>query len=344
MTQDKEQAPSMTWGLTWLITILFFTAGVLSPDVSAGPLYRWVDEKGVTHVTDSPPERPAGQEQVTEITPEAAGRPRGNADASHSKEFVARSSQWLKDPSLISDTVITIRPVKDKTYWLAMQNRGNRRGDGDGLGHSVFMMCVLHHFATSRGYNGWREAVGDAVNSGSAKKEKNEFFFTLMPSGPEKHAGIKETCRKFIRPQYLWDDVEVTVDTNKPVCRKLVRILADGELNARKKAYDKNNRSNIFEFSVDVDGDGRKDRITETITGERTHLSVKLATGKGYTLDEDGYVSLVNLNGKEHALVNYVKWDRDRKRGHTTGRRLYELTKDRAKLVCDREDLKELLQ
>ena len=124
MTPDKQKAPSMTWGLTWLIPILFFTAGVLCPDVSAGPLYRWVDEKGVTHVTDSPPESPAGQEQVTEITPEAAGRPRGNVDASYSKEFVARSSQWLKDPSLISDTVITIRPVKDKTYWLAMQNRG----------------------------------------------------------------------------------------------------------------------------------------------------------------------------------------------------------------------------
>jgi hypothetical protein len=327
-----------------LMLMLFFAAGALCPDGFAGPLYRWVDEKGVTHVTDNPPERPAGQEPVAEIAPGAQGGSSGDAAASPSKEFVARSGQWLKDPSLLSDTVITIRPVKEKTYRLEMNIRRGRHGDGDGTGQSIFMMCVLQHFAASKGYNGWREATGEVANRGSAHREKNEFLFTLVPRSPGKSDNIKDTCRKVIRPQFLWGDAEVTIDTGKPVCRKLVRIMADGELNMRKKTYDKNNRSNIFEFSVDVDGDGRKDRITETITGDRTHLSVRLATGRTYSLDESGYVSLVNLNGREHALVSYVEWEPGRKRGHTTGRRLHELTKDGPKLVCDREDLKELLQ
>jgi hypothetical protein len=339
MTQDKEQAPSMTRGLAWLSTILFFTAGVLCSDVSAGPLYRWVDEKGVTHVTDSPPERPAGREEPPGVAPPAGERrSAGTARATDSREFVARSSEWLKDPSITSEIITTIRPVKDKTYKLTVQH-----GSDYGMGHSFYIFCVVHHFAASKGYNGWRETVVDEANGGPAKKEKNEIFFTLVPSAPGKNAEFKENiCRKLLRPQYMWNDVEVEYVTQKPVCRKLIRILADGELNPRKKV-NKDGMRGIFEYAVDVDGDGRLDKVTEKGVDQKSTITVQCASGKTYTLDEDGYVSLVNLNGKEHVLVNYVKWDRDRKRGHTTGRRLYELTKDRAKLVCDREDLKEIL-
>lgn len=332
----------MTRGLTVLVFVLFFTAGCLCSDAFSGPLYRWVDQRGGIHMSDSPPERPAVQEQVTEITAESIGGAKVNVGAGPSKEFVARSSQWLKDPLLISDTVITIRPVKDRTYRLTMENRGSRRGDGDGMGHSVFMMCVLRHFAASKGYNGWREAVGETANGGSRQKEKNELFFTLVPSSPDKNDQVKDTCRTFIRPRYLWNDAEVRVDTTKPICSKLVRILADRELNPRKKV-NKDGLRNVFEYAVDVDGDGRKDMVTEKIVDEKTNLTVQLADGKRYTLDEDGYIFIVNLNGKEHVFVMYTKWDRERKRGHSTGHRLYELTKDRPELVCDREDLKELL-
>jgi hypothetical protein len=339
---ERVQVPSMMRGLTGFIVFLLFITTFLSADASAGPLYRWVDEKGVTHMSDSPPERHLGQQQMTEVTPGAARGPIDDAGASPSKEFVARSSQWMKDPLLISDTVITIRPVKDRTYRLTTEIRGTRRGDGDGMGHSIFMGCVVQHFAASKGYNGWREAAGEAANSGSAQREKNEIYFTLVPSSPGNNAQVKDRCRTFIRPRYLWNDAEVRVDTTKPICRKLVRILADHELNPRKKV-NKGGLRNVFEYAVDVDGDGRKDMVTEKIVDEKTNLTVQLADGKRYTLDEDGYIFIVNLNGKEHVFVMYTKWDRERKRGHSTGHRLYELTKDRPKLVCDREDLKELL-
>lgn len=339
---EREQVRSMMRGMTGLIVFLLFTVPFLSVDACAGPLFRWVDEKGVTHMSDSPPERHPGQQQVTEVAPGAARGTRDDAGAGSSKEFIARSSQWMKDPLLISDTVITIRPVKDRTYRLTTEIRGSRRGNGDGMGHSIFMGCVVQHFAASNGYNGWREAVGETANSGSDQRDKNEIYFTLAPSSPGKNAQVKDRCRTFIRPQYLWNDAEVRIDTNKPICRKLVRILADRELNPRKKV-NKEGLRNVFEYAVDVDGDGRKDMVTEKIVDEKTNLTVQLADGKRYMLDEDGYIFIVNLNGKEHVFVMYTKWDQERKRGHLTGHRLYELTKNGPKLVCDREDLKQLL-
>lgn len=325
-----------------LLALLLCLFAAFCSSVSAETFHRWVDEKGVTHMTNRP---------LDELQPEngkAGNVPEKSTGASSASGiFVAKSSMWVKPGIKNLYTTIEIHPLADRTYRVKTICEREPRPFSSLEPDEVlfFSFCVFGHFASLKGFNGWKflEEENKKHNKRGGNNEI-EYSIALVKTGSRSSANMRERCSKFIRPEYLWDDVEVTVDTNKPVCRKLVRLLADGELNARKKAYDKNNRSNIFEFSVDVDGDGRKDRITETITGERTHLSVKLATGKGYTLDEDGYVSLVNLNGKEHALVNYVKWDRDRKRGHTTGRRLYELTKDKPKLVCDREDLKELLQ
>ncbi len=246
-------------------------------------------------------------------------------------ELVAVSRDWLISPGQIPETTLSIRPVKNNTYGMKLPP-----GPAIDAGQSLYMMCVIHHFAASRGFSDWKEAVERPAG------ETGELFFTLVAGNPVKSASIRETCSGIIRPEYLWGDTGRKQAHARPVCGKFVWNTLTGEQETRPK-NPKPGASKTYEYRVDIDGDGRADTVTETVSGEKSRLSVQCSGGKRYSLSESGSMFLLSLEGREHVMVRYMTWDAERKNGKVTGLRLYELKGDRAKLVCDRADLKDLL-
>lgn len=66
-------------------------AGLLAGALGAAEVYRWVDENGVVHYTDTPPER--RQAEQVEISPPAATTPPPEASA---LEQAATNSNWYE--------------------------------------------------------------------------------------------------------------------------------------------------------------------------------------------------------------------------------------------------------
>lgn len=75
-------------GRALLIPVL---AGLLAGPLGAAEVYKWVDENGVVHYTDTPPER--RQAEPVEISPPAATAPPPEASA---PEQAATDSNWYE--------------------------------------------------------------------------------------------------------------------------------------------------------------------------------------------------------------------------------------------------------
>ena len=142
-------------------------------------------------------------------------------------------------------------------------------------------------------------------------------------------------------------NVSATGEVQKALCNK-VSILIKNKTIEKYVLNGKNCEDEIdlrcTNYSdFDIDNDSIKDMVKVSSGSQDSYLEVKLSNGIGYDLDESGFIMLVKLKGQIYAIVTYWKWDRQSdasRKGEKVGNRLYKLTNDKAKLVCDIEDLK----
>jgi hypothetical protein len=331
-----------------MLPILFCFLFVLALDASADTFYKWVDEKGVTHMTNQPPDGMNGSQK-----PGEEGAPSDAALLpSRSTKFVAKSNDWLKPGIKNLYTTVEITPVRDRTYRVKIRCEREVRPFSAVEPDDVlfFSFCVASRFAALKGFNRW------AMQEDETKKDERiigkrdiEYSIALVKAGPRANAPMRETCSKFIRPEFLWDEVPFSrvLDDRprKPACRRLMEVMLNQEfIRHVHQKKDVPGERNVFRYSLDVDGDGKTDRVTERITGKTTHLDVQCASGHAYKLVEDGSLFLLTIDRKEYAMISDVAWDEKKRQGKTTGMRLFELTRHKADLVCDRSDLQELIR
>ena len=330
-----------------MLPILFCFLFVLALDASADTFYKWVDEKGVTHMTNQPPDGMNGSQK-----PGEEGAPSDAALLpSRSAKFVAKSSDWLKPGIKNLYTTVEITPVRDRAYRVKIQCEREVRPfsaiEPDEI--LFFSFCVASHFASLKGFNQWTILKDEKkTDERMIDKREAEYSIALVKAGPRSSATIRENCSKFIRPEFLWKDIPFSrvLDDRprKPACRRLMEIMLDqGFIQHMHPKKDIPGERNVFQYALDVDGDGKTDRITERIIQKTTHLEVQCASGHTYTLVENGSLVLLKIDHKEYAMISDVAWDEKKRQGRTTARRLFELTRHKANLVCDRTDLQELI-
>lgn len=334
--------------LGFVLSLLLCFLAIPVQNASAEPFYKWVDEKGVTHMTNQPPDSTGSSlKPGIEFLPgDAAEPPSGPAT------LVARSRDWLKPGIKNLYTTVEITPVRDRTYRVKIRCEREVRPFSAVEPDDVlfFSFCVASRFAALKGFNRW------AMQENETKKDERiigkrdiEYSISLVKAGPRANAPMKETCSKFIRPEFLWDEVPFSrvLDDRprKPACRRLAEVMLNQEfIRHVHQKKDVPGERNVFRYSLDVDGDGKTDRVTERITGKTTYLDVQCASGHAYKLVEDGSLFLLKIDQKEYAMISDVAWDEKKRQGKTTGMRLFELTRHKANLVCDRNDLQELIR
>ena len=135
------------------------------------------------------------------------------------------------------------------------------------------------------------------------------------------------------------------VKAQPSLCKKVASMIKDGTINKyMPERVDIPDTARASEYlNLDIDNDGKADKVVNTSGEEGSYLEVYLSGGNKYVVDESGFIMLVKLNRDIYALVTYWEWDRrpdDSKAGKKIGNRLYKLTKHEAKSVCDIKDLK----
>ncbi|MDQ5988390.1 MAG: hypothetical protein CSYNP_04150 [Syntrophus sp. SKADARSKE-3] len=125
----------------------------------------------------------------------------------------------------------------------------------------------------------------------------------------------------------------------KALCKKVALLIRNGTIDKYVlESKDIPDRGRASEYpNIDLDNDGKMDKIIVDSGEAGSFLDVRLSSGGGYDI-EDGFMMLVGFDKQIYALVTYWEWKRnkdDSKDGHIIGHRLYQLTKHKAEIICD---------
>jgi len=129
------------------------------------------------------------------------------------------------------------------------------------------------------------------------------------------------------------------------LCRKVASMIKDGTIDkyavAGENCKDQVDPRCTEYLYLDIDGDGRTDKVIVSSGEDSSYLEVDLSGGSKYDIDESGFIIVVRIKKQIYALVTYWVWDRrpdGSKVGEKVANRLYKLTKREAKIVCDIND------
>lgn len=132
----------------------------------------------------------------------------------------------------------------------------------------------------------------------------------------------------------------VSADDKNPLCKKVSMLIRNKDIDkyaANSKSIPGRPQDSEY-IDLDIDADGIVDNVEVSSGSEGSYLVVKLSSGAHYDLDESGFVMIVKFDGRVYVLVTYWKWNR-RPDGSIEGKeidhRLYLLTKQNAKVMCD---------
>jgi hypothetical protein len=317
--------------------------------VYADNYYRWVDKDGVTHMSNYPVD--GSQQEGNEITEKQFNE--SKSSPSDTRKFVAKSREWLRPGIKDIATTVEITYQKNNVYNVNIINDKEVRPFSVVEPDDVifFSYCVANHFASKKGFNGWRMLKDDV--SGEKKvtgKQGMQYSMALGIGGPRVSVDMRNNCSRFIRPEFLWQEIPIERvlkdSTNKPICRRFLEMRLDRDEYLRS-IHQKNSQTikgnNNFQYFLDIDKNGKMDEVLESIKLESgkimTHLEIKCAGNPQYKFAGGEYIQLIQIDNKEYAVLSAITWDANRREGQGIGHGLYELTCQGAKLVCDKSDL-----
>ena len=130
-----------------------------------------------------------------------------------------------------------------------------------------------------------------------------------------------------------------TIKANKSLCKRVAAMIKNKTINRYVPEridipIEIDPRGSEYR-NLDIDGDGKPDKVTVSSGSDESLLEVKLSTGSNYEIN-DGLMKLIKLNGRTYALVTY--WETSITDWRLIGHRLYWLTKQGADLVCDTDN------
>jgi hypothetical protein len=120
------------------------------------------------------------------------------------------------------------------------------------------------------------------------------------------------------------------------LCKKVAALIKSNKIDEympERKDFDPRGSEYL---NVDIDGDGKADKIIVGSGSEGSFLEVSLSTGVEYDVDEGGFITIFRFEENVYAVVTYQEWNANRVGSKTIGYRLYKLTKDAAIIVCDK--------
>ncbi len=325
-----------------IISAVICASLVFSISVNAESYYNWTDEEGATHIgNEAGNDEPLRKDETKE---NVGSRPL--AVTSDTSSFVVHSRQWLKPGIKDIGVTVEISNVKNNIYHVSTKSSRQIKPFSEVEPDDVlfFTFCVADYFASNKGFNGWTIKKKDQAT----KRSEMGYSIALTDVGSRISENKHNECSKFIKPEFLAKNTtsdKITITNNqKPVCGSLIEMMANYELmnHAHQKKYQPN-QGTKFQFTFDINRDGKMDNVRESIIGSTIHLEVTCAGYPSYRNAQDADLTLLAIDGKEYALFTEVKWDKQKRRGTPTSRRLYELTCQGAKLVCDRQDMAVLL-
>lgn len=130
--------------------------------------------------------------------------------------------------------------------------------------------------------------------------------------------------------------VSPTDEDQKTLCKKVAALIKNNKIDEHVPEIKHFDPRGSEYLNVDIDGDGKADKIIVSSGSEGSFLEVSLSTGVEYDVDEDGFITIFRFEGNVYAVVTYREWNANRVGSKTIGYRLYKLTKDAAIIVCDK--------
>jgi len=130
--------------------------------------------------------------------------------------------------------------------------------------------------------------------------------------------------------------IMLTEHDQKVLCKKIATLLKENKIDKyvpERKDFDP--RASEY-LNLDIDGDGKADKIIVSRGAGESYLGVHLSTGVEYDVEVSGFITLIRFEGNIYAIVTYREWNAAKDNDKVIGYQLYKLTKDRAIIVCDK--------
>jgi len=128
----------------------------------------------------------------------------------------------------------------------------------------------------------------------------------------------------------------LTEHDQKMVCKKVSTLLKENKIDKHvpeRKDFDPRGSEYL---NLDIDGDGKADKIIVSTGAGESYLKVYLSTGIEYDLEVSGFITLIRFEGNIYAIVTYREWNAAKDSSKIIGYRLYKLAKDEAIIACDK--------
>jgi hypothetical protein len=156
----------------------------------------------------------------------------------------------------------------------------------------------------------------------------------VMPAGAGEKSDVKAGGKS---------GVSAVNKDKESLCKKVASMIKDGTIDKYVPDTEHFDPRGVKYLNLDIDGDGRADKVIVSSGEEGSYLEVDMSVGSKYDIDESGFIMVVRIKKQIYALVTYWEWDRrpdGSKVGKKVANRLYKLTKSEAEIVCDIKDLK----
>lgn len=122
------------------------------------------------------------------------------------------------------------------------------------------------------------------------------------------------------------------------ICKKIAALVKSGVISKYRVEESKISPGGTEYYIIDIDGDGKTDSIKVGNGSEGSSLFVLLSDGRKYDIEEGGFIDIIKLKGHVYAkatLHDCVRKTNDSLSCQKTGYRLYLLTNQSAKLICE---------
>lgn len=159
------------------------------------------------------------------------------------------------------------------------------------------------------------------------------FYFTALPVLAMEKRDAKVTNNSKTKTT-----ISPSENDQNVLCKKVVSLIKTRDISKYLSPMENIPDTSIYR-TLDIDGDGITDKVEVSSGSEESYLKVKLSNDGGYDLSENGSIMIVNIDAKVCALVTY--WERKKRpdgslESKEVSHRLYLLTKQNAKMICDK--------
>lgn len=130
--------------------------------------------------------------------------------------------------------------------------------------------------------------------------------------------------------------IMLTEHDQKMLCKKVATLLKENKIDKyvpERKDFDPRGSEYL---NLDIDGDGKADKIIVSAGAGESNLEVHLSTGVEYDVEVSGFIKLIRFESNIYAIVTYREWNAAKDDDKIIGYQLYKLTKDKAIIVCDK--------